>query len=350
MKHRLRTLAPAGRWRHPAFARLWVAHTVLKVGSSVTALALPLLAVLTLQATPLEVGLLTAVGTLPLLIVGLFAGVWIDRRPRRPVMVAADLGRAALLPLIPLAAWFGLLRIKLLYAVALLTGLLTVFFDVASQSFVTTILDRTELVEGNSKLHTSYALADVAGPGLAGGLVRILTAPGAILVDAASFVISALLLRQIETVERAPERPTREQGVWREIGEGLQAVAGEPNRRTDPANARGQHRALESLGERPDRRPGVVAGPQAAPQRGSDRPRLRDWRHRFRPRHALPGAGRSPLRVGPRDRRRRHRGSSRWAPDRGGGWPGAGRRGAGLSWRDLPSPTTTSTSSVCDRR
>ena len=213
MRQRLCGMAPAGLLRQPAFARLWAAHTVSQIGSSVAALALPLLAVLTLQATPFEIGLLTAAGTLPLLLVGLFAGVWVDCRPRRPVMVAADLGRAALLPLIPLAAWLGLLRIGLLYAVALLTGLLTVFFDVASQSFVTTILDRTELVEGNSKLHTSYTLADVAGPGLAGALVRLLTTPVAILVDAASFLVSALLLRQIATVERPPERPSREQGV-----------------------------------------------------------------------------------------------------------------------------------------
>jgi MFS family permease len=225
-------LPAGGLWRHPAFRRLWAAHSVSQLGTSVTTLALPLIAVVTLRATPFQVGMLAAAGTMPLLAIGLLAGVWVDRRPRRPVMIAADFGRAALLLLIPLAAWAGLLRIELLYAVALLTGVLTVFFDVASQSFVATILDRTQLVDGASKLQTSYAAADVAGPGLAGALVQVATAPVAIVVDAVSFLVSALLLRGIAAVETSPEPPVPGRSIWREIGEGLRIVVSQPVLRT----------------------------------------------------------------------------------------------------------------------
>ena len=222
----------AGLWRHPSFLRLWAAHSVSQIGTSITALALPLIAALTLGATPFQVGLLAAAETAPLLLVGLLAGVWVDRRPRRPVMVAADLGRAGLLLLIPLAAWLDLLRIELLYAIALLVGTLTVFFDVAAQSFAATVLDRSQLVEGTSKLHTSYAVAEIAGPGLAGGLVQAVGAPAAVLADAASFVASARLLGRIDAPEARPEPVAHRGSVWREMGEGVRAVAVVPILRT----------------------------------------------------------------------------------------------------------------------
>src|SRR5688572_11450018 len=109
-----------GLWRHPDFRRLWAGQTVSNVGSQLTALALPLAAVLTLDATPAELGLLFAAETAPFLLFGLVAGVWADRLPRRPILIAADLGRAGLLALLPLAAWRDLLRIELLYVVAFL--------------------------------------------------------------------------------------------------------------------------------------------------------------------------------------------------------------------------------------
>src|SRR6266496_6843863 len=133
------------------FARLWAAHTVSAVGSQVSMVALPLIAILTLGATAWEIGLLRAAAGLPVLVLGLIVGVWVDRVRRRPVMVVTDLGRATLLAILPLAALAGWLRIELLYAVALLVGTLGLFFDVAAQSFLPSIVPRDRLVAGNSR-------------------------------------------------------------------------------------------------------------------------------------------------------------------------------------------------------
>lgn len=229
MRSRIRL---GGLWRHRNFRRLWAAHSVSQIGSSVTLLALPLVAVLTLDASAFQVGLLTAAGSMPILVFGLLAGVWVDRRSRLPIMVAADLGRAALLILIPLAAWLDVLTFPLLLGVSLIVGTLTVFFDIASQSMTTNLLERSELVEGNSKLQTSYAAAEIVGPGLAGTLIQIASAPGAVVVDAASFLASALFLRGID----APEipAPPRAAGVkiWHEIAEGIRTVVHDPILRT----------------------------------------------------------------------------------------------------------------------
>jgi MFS family permease len=154
----------------------------------VTALALPLIAALMLHATPWQMGLLAASGSAPVLLVGLFAGVWVDRVRRRPVMIATDLGRALLLSMIPLAFVAGMLRMELLYVVMLLTGSLTVLFDVAHLSFVPSLVTGEHLVDGNSKIETTSAAAQVAGPSLGGVLVSMLGAPFAVLVDAVSFV------------------------------------------------------------------------------------------------------------------------------------------------------------------
>ena len=137
-------------WRHPAFLRLWTASAVSDIGSQVSALALPLIAALMLDATAWEMGLLSAAESAPTLLVGLFAGVWVDRRRRRSVMIGADLGRAALLLIVPLASALGMLRLELLYAVALLAGALSVLFDVSHLSYLPSLVDRRRLVEGNS--------------------------------------------------------------------------------------------------------------------------------------------------------------------------------------------------------
>jgi MFS family permease len=216
-------------FRRPDFARLWAAHTVSAAGSQVTALALPLAAILTLEATAWQVGVLRAASNLPVLALGLLAGVWIDRLRRRPVLVAADLGRALLLSAVPLAALGGGLRIELLYLVAFLVGTLSLFFDVAVQSFVPTVVPRERLVEGNSRLLASGAAAGIAGPGAAGWLVQVLSAPLAIWLDALSFVASAVLLAGI----RAPEPRPRgaERRLWAEIGEGLALLWRDPTLR-----------------------------------------------------------------------------------------------------------------------
>ncbi len=215
-------------WRDPEFLKLWLGQTVSQFGSSVTLLALPLAAALTLHASALGLGLLRVAAYLPFLVVGLFAGVWADRLPQHPIMIVADLGRAALLLAIPLAALVDRLSLALLAVVAFFVGTLSVLFSVAYGSFLPTLVGREHLVEGNGKLQLSESAAEIAGPLLGGALVSLLTAPLAILLDALSFLASVASL----VLLRAPARPAppRPEGrrVWNEIGEGLGAALGDP--------------------------------------------------------------------------------------------------------------------------
>jgi len=218
-----------GLWRHADFRRLWLGETVSAFGSQITVLALPLAAVIALHATAAEMGFLTAAQRLPFLVFGLAAGVWVDRRRRRPLMIAADLGRAVVLALVPLAALCGLLRMELLYAVAFLTGALTLVFDVAYVAYLPSLVPRDRLVEGNSKLAASDAAAQAAGPGIAGLLVGLVTAPIAVAADAASFAVSAVCLLRIQAQEPAPpRRPAGWLHTRRDVAEGLRAVFGDP--------------------------------------------------------------------------------------------------------------------------
>jgi MFS family permease len=222
---RMPTLSLGGLWRHADFRRLWAAQSVSLLGSEITALALPLMAVLVLDASPVEMGLLAAAGTAPFLLCSLPVGVWIDRRRRRPVLIAADVVRAGLLISIPLAAWLGILRIEQVYAVTFLVGVLGVFFEVAHYAYVPALVGRESVVEGNSKLQISYSAAEAGGPGVAGLLVQLISAPAAIVIDAATFLGSAVLLRRIETPEPPVEiQPSR--GVRGDIETGLRALLG----------------------------------------------------------------------------------------------------------------------------
>jgi MFS family permease len=222
------TTPGAGLWRHANFLRLWIGQTISQFGSQITLLALPLTAALTLHATPAEMGILSAAETAPFLLVGLFAGVWVDRLRRRPILLVTDCARGILLFAIPLAALVDALTIGLLYAIAFLVGILTVFFDVAYQSFLPALVGREQLVEGNSKLEVSRSAAQIAGPGVAGGLVQLITAPMAILVDASSFLVSALFLAFVRVPEAAPAPRAERQTVWKDIGEGLHVVVRNP--------------------------------------------------------------------------------------------------------------------------
>jgi len=215
-----------GLWRQPAFLKLWAGQTVSLFGSQVTTLALPLTAVLVLRATPVQMGILGAAQFLPFLLLTLFVGVWVDRRRRRPVLIVADLGRATLLGLIPLLAILGWLRMDYLYGIALLLGSLTVLFDLAYQSYLPSLVERAHLVEGNSKLQVSASVAEIGGPGLAGLLVQVITAPGALLVDAVSFLVSVLSLALIHKREPAPAAPLTRHNVRRELAEGLSFTFG----------------------------------------------------------------------------------------------------------------------------
>ena len=192
-------------WRNPDFMKLWTGQTVSELGSRITRDGLPLAAVIVLNVGPFEMGLLRAIGGAAVLLLGLYAGVWVDRLRRRPMMILSDLGRALLLAAIPIAALLHRLNMPLLYVVAALTGVLTVFFDVAYQTYLPSLIERENVLEGNSKLATSFSIAEIAGPGLTGVLVQALTAPFAILIDAVSFLFSALTIGWIRKPEVRPE-------------------------------------------------------------------------------------------------------------------------------------------------
>lgn len=217
-----------GLWRHSDFLRLWAGETISLLGSQVTLLALPLTAVTFLHASAAQMGYLSAAEMAPFLVIGVFAGVWVDRMRRKRIMMVADLGRFLLLLLIPVLDLTDALRMEYLYAIAFLVGVLTLFFDVAYQSYLTTLVGREYLVEGNSKLEVSESCARVAGPSLAGGLISLVTAPIAILADAISFLWSAAFLYWIHQPEFPPARPERELSIWRDVYEGLRLVLGNP--------------------------------------------------------------------------------------------------------------------------
>jgi MFS family permease len=218
-------VSPPPLWRNREFVKLWAASAVSDVGSQITTLALPLMAAVTLGATAWQMGVLAASSSAPTLVVGLFAGVCVDRMRRRSVLIAADIGRAVFLSTIPVAAMFGVVRMELLYAVALCAGALTVLFDVAHLAYTPSLVGRDQIIDGNSKLETTWSVSQVIGPSVGGVLVSRLTAPIAILVDAASFLASALFLARIRAPEAAPVR-SGAGGVFREISEGLRVVFG----------------------------------------------------------------------------------------------------------------------------
>jgi MFS family permease len=189
--------------RHPDFLKLWTAETISVFGSAITQLALPLIAATTLNVTPFEFGLLTTIEFLPFILFSLPAGVWVDRLRRRPILIAGDLGRALAIASIPVAFYFDALTIWQLYIVGFINGILTVFFDVAYQSYLPSVVERDQLVDGNSKLEITRSASQILGPGLAGILIGFFRAPFAMILDAVSYFVSALFLTWI----RRPEPP-----------------------------------------------------------------------------------------------------------------------------------------------
>jgi MFS family permease len=225
-----------GLWRHSDFLKLWSAETISQFGSQITGLALPLVAIITLDVSAFQVSALFVIELAPFLLISLPAGVWVDRLPRRPILILGDLGRAALLATVPIAYAFDALTIWQLYGVGFLVGICTVFFDVAYQSYLPSLVDRTALVEGNSKLEISRSAAQLSGPAAAGVLVQALKAPYAILVDALSFLASGLFVlgirKQEENVPTRAERKESKTSMRTELGEGLRWVLGNPYLRT----------------------------------------------------------------------------------------------------------------------
>lgn len=219
-----------GLWRHPDFLKLWGGQTVSLFGTLVSGFALSLTAILVLGASAAEVAWLHAARYAPGLVVGLFAGVVVDRLPRRPLLIAADVGRALLVGSIPVAALMGRLTLTQLSIVALLTSVLTVFFDVAYGAYLPSLVTQAHLAEGYSKLRASAAVAEAGGFGASGFLIAAFTAPGALLVDAVSFLVSALSLGSIRAREtrRVPAEGEPPAHLWRDIREGLAFVRRTP--------------------------------------------------------------------------------------------------------------------------
>ena len=214
-------------WRNRDFALLWGGQTVSEIGSQVTVLALPTLAIFTFHAGPAAVGLLVASERVPFPILGLLAGAVVDRLRKRPLMIACNLARLLILATIPTLAAAGVLRLWELFVAAVAMGVFTVFFDIAYLAYVPRLVEPEQLLEANSRLEVSYSGAFLVGPGIGGLLIQALGAARAVLADAFSFLVSALTLLTIRSKEVSAAIPERRH-LLREVGEGLRHVFGSP--------------------------------------------------------------------------------------------------------------------------
>jgi predicted MFS family arabinose efflux permease len=217
-----------GLWWHRDFRLLWIGQTTSRLGSSVTGVALPLVAVTTLGASIWQVALLTGAAWLPWVVIGLPAGAWVDRLPRRRVMVICDVISLLLFLSVPVAAWSGVLTVGYLLAVALGAGTASVFFQTAYQVYLPTLLTGAEVAEGNAKVQGTEAAAQIAGPGIAGLIAQLAGAAAALLVDAASFAVSAICVLAIRAREPHPAPGRRPTTLRREIGAGIRFLARDP--------------------------------------------------------------------------------------------------------------------------
>ncbi|MFM7293309.1 MAG: MFS transporter, partial [Burkholderiales bacterium] len=214
-------------WRNRDFRVLWVSLTITHFGGQVTFLALPLTAALVLHATPTQMGILTMMQALPYTLFGLFTGVLVDRSRKLPLVILADVGRGTILLLIPITAWLGFLGMPILYLASFFVGLGGIIGWAAYQVFMTERVGRANLVEANSRIALSDSSAQLLGPGIAGALIHALTAPMAILLDAAAFFISAIMLRGIKPQESdAPKQVGHAtwKSIWGDAKEGLALI------------------------------------------------------------------------------------------------------------------------------
>ncbi len=224
---RRKSLSWGRLWNHKDFIRFWTAETVGVFGKQFTALALPTIAIKLLSAGAFQIGILSALEDLAFPLLGLQVGVWVDRWRKRPIMIAANLGRVVAMGSVPLVFLFATLHMYMLYLVAFAVGVFTVFFDIAYQSYLPTLIERADLVEGNSKLETSQSVARTAGPAIAGPLIDLIGAAKAIAADAVAFFISAVLIFSIGKSESSPEA-IDERRFWGELKEGAVTVFGNP--------------------------------------------------------------------------------------------------------------------------
>nr|WP_248002430.1 MFS transporter [Streptomyces sp. RPA4-2] len=219
-------------WRDGDFRRLWVGQTASQLGEHASLLVLPLFAVLTLNAGAGQLGVLRAVGQAPILLLSLFVGAWVDRWRTRTVMVLTDVGRTLTLGAAAVAGYLGWFGLPALFVVAFAVGALSVFFDVAYQASLVRLVERDQLVRGNSALEGSRSAAQIGGPALGGALVSLLSAPIAAASSALFFALSFLSIRRIRRIESIPTSSERPPRVWRRIHEGLRFVAGDSSLRT----------------------------------------------------------------------------------------------------------------------
>lgn len=215
-------------WRNPRFIRLWVAQILSQSGSQITQVALPLTAVLVLEATAAQMAMLVVARSLPNLMFGLFAGVWVDRTRRGPILLGADIGRAVLLGSIPLAAMLGYLTFEQVVFVVFGSATLGVFFTIASVSILPSLVLSDQLVEANSKMAVSNSVLGIVGPGVAGGLVQLVSAPKAIVVDAVSYVLSAVSLKGLSSAEAQEKKIPKLERFWHAVWEGIYELVRTP--------------------------------------------------------------------------------------------------------------------------
>jgi MFS family permease len=218
----------AALWRDRSFLAVWSASTVSLFGSLITRTALPFAAILVLNAGPLEISAIRSAELIAGLIVGLFAGAWVDRLLRRPILIFADIGRAVLLASIPLAFVFHALGMPQLLLVAFAAAVLSTFFDVADNAYLPTVVPRARLIEANSALTATGSVAEFSAFGIGGFLIELFSAPIAIAIDAVTFVVSALLLGTIRKKEPPPTPVADREPVLREIRDGMRIVVRSP--------------------------------------------------------------------------------------------------------------------------
>jgi MFS family permease len=215
-------------WRDRSFVAVWSASTVSLFGSLITRTALPFAAILVLHAGPLEIAAIRSAELIAGLVVGLFAGAWVDRLLRRPILIWADLGRAVLLASIPVAFVLGLLGLPQLLVVAFAAAVLSTFFEVADNAYLPTLVPRERLVEANSVLTATGSVAEFSAFGIGGFLIELFSAPIAIAIDAVTFLASALLLGTIRKKEPPPTPAADREPVLREIRDGMRIVFRSP--------------------------------------------------------------------------------------------------------------------------
>ena len=220
-------MPPDDLLRLPAYRRLWTSVLCGSLGQQVTLLALPLTAALMLQASPSQMGLMTALETLPFVLLSLPVGVWLDRVHKLPVYVAGELVAAAAVLSVPVVAWAGALSMGWLYAVAFMIGLVSTVAGSAGQIVLTQVVPRERLVDAHARNALASSGAEVAGPGLAGLLIKGLGPPLALLVDALLLLVSAVVLRRIR-VSPEPLPPPRAGHFWQDLRAGLRFVVQQP--------------------------------------------------------------------------------------------------------------------------